>query len=358
MAQKANFSNRMADRLTTHGIALARHAVAIDEDLASLLDELDARLRALLMRGDATAWGKARIDQLIRDARARINETYDHLSEDYATAIGALAAAESEGVSEMMNSVAGIDITTGTLPRETLRNLTTETLIQGAPSAEWWARQGGDLSFRFASVLRTGIAAGDTTGDIVRRVMGDDKLPGIMNNARRNAETLVRTSVQEVANESRLEVYRANSDVIEGVQQISTLDERTSDICIAYDQASWDLDGNPINDTDPELDFDGGPPRHFNCRSVLIPITVSWKDLGLNADEIPDGTRASMDGEVSNGSSFSDWLGNRSKEVQDEVLGTGRAQLWRDGDITLSQLLDQRGRSLSLDQLQQRYGSG
>jgi hypothetical protein len=40
------------------------------------------------------------------------------------------------------------------------------------------------------------------------------------------------------------------------------------------------------------------------------------------------------------------------------MLGKGRAELWRDGKITLQQLLDQRGNPLTLQQLRQRYDRG
>jgi hypothetical protein len=41
---------------------------------------------------------------------------------------------------------------------------------------------------------------------------------------------------------------------------------------------------------------------------------------------------------------------------QDAQLGVGRAQLWRDGKITLQQLTDSSGNALTLEQLQSLYG--
>jgi hypothetical protein len=56
--------------------------------------------------------------------------------------------------------------------------------------------------------------------------------------------------------------------------------------------------------------------------------------------------------------SFSDFLKGKPTEFVDEMLGKGRAQLWRDGKITLSQLLDQRGNPLTLQQLRDKYLDG
>ena len=41
--------------------------------------------------------------------------------------------------------------------------------------------------------------------------------------------------------------------------------------------------------------------------------------------------------------------------LPDEQLGAGRAQLWREGKITLKDLLDGKGRELTLDELRDKY---
>jgi hypothetical protein len=54
-----------------------------------------------------------------------------------------------------------------------------------------------------------------------------------------------------------------------------------------------------------------------------------WRDLGIDEDEVPDTTRASMDGQVSADMSFETWLKKQSRERQDTVLGESKADLWR-----------------------------
>jgi len=48
---------------------------------------------------------------------------------------------------------------------------------------------------------------------------------------------------------------------------------------------------------------------------------------------------------------FGNCLKNKPASFADEMLGKGKAELWRSGKITLSQLLDQRGNPLTLTQL-------
>ena len=87
-----------------------------------------------------------------------------------------------------------------------------------------------------------------------------------------------------------------------------------------------------------------------------MPIVKSSEELGTNVEVLP-GMRASMDGAVSDKMSFNDWLGTKSDAQQDDILGAGRAQLFRDGKITMRDLLDQSGRPLSFEDLQDKHGA-
>jgi SPP1 gp7 family putative phage head morphogenesis protein len=93
-----------------------------------------------------------------------------------------------------------------------------------------------------------------------------------------------------------------------------------------------------------------------NCRSTLIPWLYSWKELGLPFDEIPESTRASMDGQVPAKMNMDDWLKTKDDSFGEELLGKTRYHLWKDGKITLSQLTDQAGRELTVEELREKYG--
>lgn len=104
-----------------------------------------------------------------------------------------------------------------------------------------------------------------------------------------------------------------------------------------------------------DLPWDGGPGnRHWGCRSTSSPVLKSWRELGFDRDELPAATRASMDGQVPQDTSFEAWLSRQSQERQDAVLGPGRAQLWRDGGLTFRDLIDGNGRELTVEELRAR----
>lgn len=227
-------------------------------------------------------------------------------------------------------------------------------LIEGARPLTWWRKQSNDLHSKFMREMRTSLENGESTAQAATRITGGTikgvQVPGIMNTAKNNANTLARTSLNKVTNEARIQSFEANADIVKAMKQISTLDSKTSQICIAYDGQVWEtISKDPVPPS--TLPFNAGPPRHFNCRSTLVPVLKSWEELGIPADELSASTRASMDGQVPADTTFDDFLKSKPKSFQDDILGPTKAKLWRQGKITLQQLVNFRGNPLTTEQL-------
>jgi SPP1 gp7 family putative phage head morphogenesis protein len=174
-----------------------------------------------------------------------------------------------------------------------------------------------------------GILSGDPTPKIARDVRAMVK-----GRTRRQAEAIVRTATNHVGNQARAEVYRANADIIREEQIVATLDGRTTPVCRSRDGQRYPVGQGPV------------PPFHYNCRTVRVPVLDS-RFAALSRDR----TRAGMDGPVSAGLSYGDWLARQPKAFQNEVLGPGRASIFRAGKLPLSKFVDASGRELTLSQL-------
>ena len=97
------------------------------------------------------------------------------------------------------------------------------------------------------------------------------------------------------------------------------------------------------------------PPLHFRCRSILLPITKTFRELGLDIDEIPSGTRSSIDGRVSSDTTFEQWFEGKPATFQESYLGIQRYKLFKDGVINFSDLVNQNGKTLTVKQLLEKY---
>ena len=94
-----------------------------------------------------------------------------------------------------------------------------------------------------------------------------------------------------------------------------------------------------------------------NCRSTTVPVLKSWRELGLDADEVPEGTRASMSGQVAADLTYGEWLRRQPASVQDEVLGASKGRLFRAGGLPMDKFVDATGRAYTLDELRRREGA-
>lgn len=336
---------------TTHTINLLRLSAATQAAIIEILSKMIDELIGKLARSDLTEYQTSRFQTLRKDAETIVGSYYLLASQKLSEVVSGLAQLEAKFARQAIADAAKVDIFRAMPTMRVLESLTKNADILGAPAREWWRRQSADTTFRYVQAVRQGIAQSETNGQIIGRVWNKHD-GGILQVAKNNAEALVRTSVQSVANIARNATFQSNGDVVQGIIWVSTLDARTSAICIARSGLKWRLDGTPVDHNIPYM----LPPAHFNCRSATIPWLKSWRDLGIPIDEFPASTRSSMDGQVSADLSFADWLDKKPQSFQDELLGKGRAQLWRDGTITLNQLLDQSGNPLSLAELKAKYG--
>lgn len=339
----------LAEKVIRDKINIMRLTADEQKKIHKILIKMQKELSAKLMNG-LSDYGKTQVKKLLNECTAVIKDYYGEMmtSIDYA----GIAQLESKMAKKMFANV-DVDISLPTAP--VMKSLVSDMLIEGSPAAAWWEKQSADLAFRFASQIRQGVAQDETVQQIVQRVIGSSKndIVGIMEVTRANAYALVHTSIQQISNDARLATFRENEDIVQGVQQLSTLDGRTTAICIAYSGQEWDLDGNPINGS--TLPFNDGVPRHWNCRSVLIPITRSYKELGIDIPEKAKTTRASDLGQIKADTTFKQFLNMHDDKYADELLGKGRAEMYRDGKITLQDLVNGQGRELSLSELRRMY---
>ena len=326
---------------------MERVAIQSRAIIVKLLENLEKELIAKVADG-VTDWSKARIDKQLKEASTVIKQYYDDaagIAKDTTTNVAQVSASAT---TDSLLMAVGNQVAMAAIPTASyLETLAGSTIIQGAVQRDWWSRQSEDTVFKFQSAVRQGLVAAETTPQIVKRVRV------VLYISKRNAETLVHTSVQSVANTTREKIFADNDDVMSGKEWSSALDRRTCPTCGALDGKRWTTDSKPIGHS---MVYQI-PPKHFRCRCSMIPVLKTWKELGINMDELSDNTRASMEGQVTD-KTFADWLARKTETdpaFADRTLGKGRAELWRDGKITMDQMIS-GGKPLSLSELKKKYG--
>jgi len=304
-------------------------------DLRRLESEIAIKI-AEIAPENASRFKATRLRDLLREVRSLIDADFRKIEEELREQLIQLASLEASRQTQILSDAFAVAISATAISTAKLNTIYRDALIEGAPSAEWWKRQSEQLKRSFEDQMRQGIILGDTNDQLVRRVRGTQVFGftnGIMNTSRRNVEALVVTSVQSVANRARFEAMEFFAASGRVYIQNSILDSKTSTICINRARKKWDsVTKEPIGHSFPFAI----PPLHWRCRSGIYL---------LDASELP----RSFDQPIT------DFLERKGTTFQDEVLGKGKAELWRDGKIKLTQLLDQQGNPLTLQELKRKY---
>lgn len=342
-----NASDRLLDLFTIRTLLLLRIASGENIRINKEYDAIAADIQRQLRGPELSTYKGKRLDKAIAELKKRILVKPPK--------IGELAKTEARYT---VQSLIQVGINAVLPPDDVVERVANSSLVQGATIKQWWEKLNDTTAFDLERAIKNGVLLGQTNREIARNIVGNgtDKGPEALSKARRDAMAVTRTGVQTIANDARISVYDENSDIIKAVQWVSTLDSRTTDICMARSGKTWKFPGfKPIGH---EIPWDGGPPSHWMCRSTTIPITKTFAEIDGEDAITPDitpKTRSSMDGQVAADLSFDDFLRGKPKEFADEMLGKGRAELWREGKITLSDLLSAKGTPLTLAQLKAKY---
>lgn len=337
-------NKRIMDLLIRHGTFVERYKTGLVNKIVSMFNrgiEPDI-IRILAKHAGKGTVTETKVKAMAKDLKS-LSAVYASMSDNAQKSILRFVKSDSDWSKAMFESVVPVKIDFALPSPAQIAAAADKTYIRGKFVTDWFDDLSKSMLDRVTTQINIGMVEGESIDQITRRIIGTKAqgyTDGVMQAERRNIEAVVRTAISGVNNSIRKELYQSNDDVVKGVQVVATLDDRTCQICMA-------LDGQELEVDDPKV-----PPYHWNCRCITVPVLKSWKELGINLKEAPDGTRASMDGQVPESTTYGKWLKGQDVETQNEILGIGKAELFRRGTVPIDRFIDTRNRPLTLGQLE------
>lgn len=333
--------------------------------IKELLEKLRQRILEQLANKNITLFQKRKMKALLEQIDAMYDETYTLINNEIDNRTQRLFKVEGNNTAAIMNKAIGVPIISVAWNDAFIKATIDDSDIFGLTNKEWFAKVKNKSQKRIEDLftskelvdeIQLGLLEGRTLQNIVKNNIAFVKDKQLTDS---EIEAVTRTIINNVSNTARNQVYKENDDVIEGLEWLSTLDKRTSKICIARDGKKYTVDGKPIGHS---ITYDGGPPAHFRCRSTMLPVMrpfseIDEEDVFKKRDvELTNSKRkrmrAALDGQVPGNTDYEKWLKSRSKVEAIEVLGEKVYGLWSSGAITLSQLINNKGEELTFSQLE------
>lgn len=356
-------NERLLDAEVGHAVNLQQYSAGVVRRIIAILNRTDAQLAAALSQAleqvEPSTFTVDRLEVLLGSVRALNLEAYN--------AIGRAIPDEMRRLAEY-EAIYQRDLFTATIPAGVQAHVPVRAIsveqaysaalsrpFQGRLLVSWAAAIEPTRMAQIRNTVRDGFLQGKTNSQIVQAVRGTRAKgysDGIVNRGRVEVEAVVRTAVSHTAAMARDEFYNANEQLIASLSWVSTLDLRTSEMCRIRDGKQYTVDHKPVGHSIPWLQ---GPGRlHWRCRSSSAPKTKSFRELGIDIDELAPAERASMDGQVAADMSYGEWLQKQSAARQDEVVGPTRGKLMREGQLPFDSFYTSRGEWIDLDVLRAR----
>jgi SPP1 gp7 family putative phage head morphogenesis protein len=201
-----------------------------------------------------------------------------------------------------------------------------------------------DTTSRIMNTIRRGMWDDLPVSDILSQIRGTKTnryVDGILNKTRSQIEAVVRSAHAEVIENGKEAFFQENKHLVKAVQLTAVLDERTTAYCRSIDGDVYPVGEGPR------------PPFHYNCRTTTTPVLRSAKELGLDQSQAKRFT-----GTPADKLTYNDWLKRQRPDVQDQILGATRGELYRSGKVQIERFVNNRGRQLTIAELMKREGLG
>lgn len=351
----ATVNEALRDRAIRHAIELGRYGKGLSDRIvallnsadADILDKLAARLAQIDERGiDMGPKTTERLRKLLAEIGALNQTIYEQVHRQLSDELTEFATVEAGFQKAALDTALAVELGTKLPAPAKLRAIVEEAPMEGRLLASWTDGMAQGRVDRIGQAIRLGMVQGESTDEIVRRIRGTRAArysDGVLDISRRSAQSIVRTAVTHVSNQAAQHTWKANAHIVKGWQFVATLDTRTTITCAGLSGQMFPIGEGPI------------PPRHIRCRSISVAVTKSFRELGVDRDELPPAQRASMDGQVAGDTTFAKWLTDKGTATQDTILGPTRAKLFRDGKLDLADFIKRDGTVLTLDELRGSY---
>lgn len=319
----------MINDITRHQLYLQRYYNGlfkeIEPELKKMRDEISQQILS------STPYQSERLSILLKDINAIIDRTTERITPSL---FDDFAEYEQSWTLKLLDksTVASVVIGTGIAP-EQLKVLISDTpmTLEGKKPMtieELVAYFNESAKKQIKEEITRGLVEGKTTDVIAKDILQFTK-----DKTFQQAKATVLTIANHVGTVARASVFEEHEELFKGIKYVATLDSRTTILCASRDGKIYAIGKAP------------SVPAHWRCRSIHVYVLKPQYEL------IKDGTRSSANGQVSANLTYSEWLKTQSKAIQNEVLGVERAQLFRDGKVTLSGFIDSKGETYTLTEL-------
>lgn len=309
------------------------------ESLNDALESITGKLVGMESHEDAK-----RLIAIKKHIENEINSLYGKLIEPIKDDMKGFAELEYEGMYSALNENTKLGYAFASLPASTMKEVIKldQVIVMGERAytiKELFDNAKTSQINNYKQIISAGLASNEGYASIVRRLKGANA------KATSNMFGIIHTSISRARDVADQKAYKDFDDVITGWESVSVLDSRTSLLCASLDGRMYYKKKGYPNYTD----IPNRPPRHFRCRSRLVPRT----DFKTKTTRAENGDSS---GQIDAKTNFEKWFGNQSESFKENYLGKGRYELYSSGRLKVKDFIDiKSGETFTLAELRKKF---
>ena len=285
MAQTVN--EQLLDHSVSHAIDTTRYSNGVVLRMIAVLNKSDKHLSVALIdalqRLPPESFTVQRLEKLLANIRSLNVEAYKAVKNGLDKELQDLVKHEVNYQQDLFTHVLPVQVSVTSVTPEVVYAAAMARPFQiskngAVPLNEYLQGLSEDRAAKVRDAVRLGYVNGETSSQIVTRIVGtktQNYADGLMETPRRYVEGMVRTAINHTSNFARQEFYKANSDLVDEYQWVSTLDDKTSAICQSLDGKIFPVGGGEM------------PPAHINA--CLKGTKITTIDGLVNIEDVKVG---------------------------------------------------------------------
>ena len=332
------------DELLSHHIATLKRASGLGNSVSPYLDRMKTLVRKAVAGFDSDKRTAARLEKLLdklsEDMTIPAKEWIAELKDE----LRSFAKYETSYQAETIGGWVGVNMTEPAFSQVWAAAKFNPVVMSATQNYDFMKMMNDwptDEVSRMVMAVKNGFSTGLSTREIIKNVVGDGGLAGV---SQRNAMTIAGSATMHLASNARIEFYNENNDVIIGYAIVATLDIHTTAQCRR-------LDGTVVLNTDR---VKPRPIFHAGCRTTTSPkLSPEFDVFDVGAKRAARGADGGQ--QVSQGTTYYDFLKRQPAAFQDEVLGKTKGKVFRNAGLSTEEFrritTDDFGKELTLEQM-------
>jgi SPP1 gp7 family putative phage head morphogenesis protein len=306
------------DEIIKNRVYLQRFAKGTYHKINALIDDALERINAYLARETVGPITRGFYTAMEAELNAVIESLNTQLNTMIGGYAGELGGVELDAAKHTLQKALKINSVMGVSVDALQATLAISPIGDGTLFSELTNGYSYALKNKLMRTIRAGYFSGESYSQVAKSLREIKRL------TKSQAQTMVLTAWNNIANVAADITYKANADLVKGEEWCATLDPSTCPICGDLDGETWALEAAHAK-----------PPLHSRCRCAILPVLVGENGQGRTL--------------------YRTWLKRQSYATQSDILGTGRADALRAG-ATLDDITDHGQGLVSVAALKEKYG--